>query len=61
MFEGRAGLTELGVMILTGSWRLRTPNNRKVVLHDASLEIGQQVKVRITGSTNTTFVGELLA
>ena len=44
-----------------GSWRLRTPNNRKVVLHDASLEIGQQVKVRITGSTNTTFVGELLA
>ncbi|MCK9996667.1 MAG: tRNA (N6-isopentenyl adenosine(37)-C2)-methylthiotransferase MiaB [Candidatus Krumholzibacteria bacterium] len=44
-----------------GSWKLRTPNNRKVVLHGASLEIGQQVRVRITESTNTTFVGELLA
>ena len=43
-----------------GSWRLRTPNNRKVVLHDASLEIGQQVRARITGCANTTFLGELL-
>ena len=43
-----------------GSWRLRTTNNRKVVLHDAELEIGQQVKVRITGCANTTFLGELL-
>jgi tRNA-2-methylthio-N6-dimethylallyladenosine synthase len=44
-----------------GSCRLRTANNRKVVLHDASLEIGQQVRVRVTGITNTTFAGELLA
>jgi tRNA-2-methylthio-N6-dimethylallyladenosine synthase len=44
-----------------GSWRLRTPNNRKVVLHDTLLEIGQVVRVRITGCANTTFVGELLA
>ena len=44
-----------------GSWRLRTGNNRKVVLHDVSLEMGQQVDVRITGFTNTTFVGEILA
>ncbi len=44
-----------------GSWKLRTANNRKVVLHDVSLEIGQQVRVRITGSNNTTFTGELVA
>ncbi len=44
-----------------GSCRLRTANNRKVVLHDTSLEIGQQVRVRVTGITNTTFAGELLA
>jgi len=44
-----------------GSSRLRTANNRKVVLHDVSLEIGQQVRVRVTGITNTTFAGELLA
>ena len=43
-----------------GSWRLRTANNRKVVLHDVSLEIGEQVRVRITDWANTTFVGELL-
>ncbi len=43
-----------------GSWRLRTGNNRKVVLHDVSLEVGQQVTVRVTGCTNTTFEGVLL-
>ncbi|MEN8005445.1 MAG: tRNA (N6-isopentenyl adenosine(37)-C2)-methylthiotransferase MiaB [Candidatus Krumholzibacteriota bacterium] len=43
-----------------GSWRLRTANNRKVVLHDASLGIGEQVRVRITDWANTTFVGELV-
>ena len=42
-----------------GSWRLRTANNRKVVVHDVSLEIGEQVQVRITDWTNTTFVGEI--
>jgi tRNA-2-methylthio-N6-dimethylallyladenosine synthase len=44
-----------------GSWRLRTPNNRKVVVHGASLQMGQAVDVRITGCTNTTFEGEILA
>jgi tRNA-2-methylthio-N6-dimethylallyladenosine synthase len=44
----------------TGSWRLRTGNNRKVVMHDVTLEVGQLVKVRITGFTNTTFAGEFL-
>jgi tRNA-2-methylthio-N6-dimethylallyladenosine synthase len=43
-----------------GSWRLRTANNRKVVVHGASLEIGQAVTVRITDFSNTTFVGEIL-
>ena len=43
-----------------GSWRLRTANNRKVVLHDVSLKIGEQVRVRVTDWANTTFVGELL-
>ncbi len=43
-----------------GSWRLRTANNRKVVLHDVDLEIGEKVRVRITDWANTTFVGELL-
>jgi len=43
-----------------GSSRLRTANNRKVVVHDTSLEIGRQVRVRVTDIANTTFVGELL-
>jgi tRNA-2-methylthio-N6-dimethylallyladenosine synthase len=43
-----------------GSWRLRTANNRKVVLHDISLHIGEQVRVRIKDFANSTFVGELL-
>ena len=43
-----------------GSWRLRTANNRKVVLHDISLQVGEQVRVRIKDWANTTFVGELL-
>jgi len=42
-----------------GSWRLRTANNRKVVIHDASLVLGQEVKVRISDCLNTTFVGEI--
>jgi tRNA-2-methylthio-N6-dimethylallyladenosine synthase len=45
----------------SGSWRLRTANNRKVVVHEASLAIGQAVTVRITAFANTTFVGEILA
>ena len=43
-----------------GSWRLRTGNNRKVVVHDVSLEVGQPVQVKVTGFANTTFAGELL-
>ena len=44
-----------------GSWRLRTANNRKVVIHDRPLAIGDRVRVRVTGYSNTTFDGEILA
>ena len=44
-----------------GSWRLRTANNRKVVLHDVELAVGQEVPVKVTGWANTTFTGEITA
>jgi tRNA-2-methylthio-N6-dimethylallyladenosine synthase len=44
-----------------GSWRLRTGNNRKVVLHDVDLQAGQELRIRVTGWTNTTFTGEIIA
>ena len=44
-----------------GAVRVRTANNRKVVIEGAGLAIGQQVGVRVTGFRNTTFTGELLA
>jgi tRNA-2-methylthio-N6-dimethylallyladenosine synthase len=44
-----------------GSWRLRTANNRKVVLHDVPLAVGEEVRVRVTGWANTTFTGEITA
>ncbi len=43
------------------AWRLRTANNRKVVIHDRPLAIGDRVRVRVTGYSNTTFDGEILA
>ncbi|MCP4571243.1 MAG: tRNA (N6-isopentenyl adenosine(37)-C2)-methylthiotransferase MiaB [bacterium] len=42
----------------TGALRLRTANNRKVLLKEADLETGAAVEVRITGCSNTTFLGE---
>jgi len=44
-----------------GSWRLRTANNRKVVLHGGEYKVGDLVDVAITGYRNTTFLGELPA
>jgi len=44
-----------------GSWRLRTANNRKVVVHDADLAVGEEVRIRVTDWANTTFVGEIPA
>ena len=40
------------------SWRVRTPNNRKVILHGGEYEVGDRVRARITGFRNTTFLGE---
>jgi len=44
-----------------GHWRLRTANNRKVVVPAAALEAGDRHAVRITGFRNTTFLGEIPA
>ncbi len=41
------------------SWRLRTGNNRKIILHGSNLTVGEQVRTRITGYKNTIFLGEL--
>ncbi len=41
-----------------GAWRLRTANNRKVVVAGAQIEQGDALRVRITGHSNTTFLGE---
>jgi len=39
------------------SWRLRTANNRKIILHGGDYQVGQSVPARITGFKNTTFLG----
>ncbi|MBU8869812.1 MAG: tRNA (N6-isopentenyl adenosine(37)-C2)-methylthiotransferase MiaB [Gemmatimonadales bacterium] len=43
-----------------GAWRLRTANNRKVVISGMELEVGDSVSVRITGHQNTTFLGDAI-
>lgn len=43
-----------------GAWRLRTANNRKVVVEAPDLAPGQAVDVRLTGWDATTFFGERL-
>lgn len=40
-----------------GAWRLRTANNRKVILTGGDYEIGQPLEAEITGFKNTTFMG----
>jgi len=42
----------------SGFWRVRTANNRKVVVAGADTAIGEQIRVRVTGHTHTTFSGE---
>jgi tRNA-2-methylthio-N6-dimethylallyladenosine synthase len=41
-----------------GAWRLRTANNRKVIVHAAELDQGATLDVRLTGWDGTTFFGE---
>ncbi|MFN2370228.1 MAG: tRNA (N6-isopentenyl adenosine(37)-C2)-methylthiotransferase MiaB [Candidatus Krumholzibacteriia bacterium] len=52
------GVVESEARRPAGAVRVRTANNRKVVLEGAGLEIGQPVTVRVTGFSNTTFTGE---
>lgn len=42
-----------------GHWRLRTPNNRKIVVDLPDGAVGRQHRVRITGFKNTSFLGEV--
>ncbi|MBK8166188.1 MAG: tRNA (N6-isopentenyl adenosine(37)-C2)-methylthiotransferase MiaB [bacterium] len=43
-----------------GAWRLRTPNNRKVVVLGPEVPAGAEATVRLTGWEATTFFGERL-
>ncbi len=43
-----------------GAWRMRTANNRKVLLELPDAQVGQRVTARVTGFQNTTFRGEPL-
>ncbi len=40
-----------------GAWLLRTANNRKVIVKEPDLAVGDAVEVRISGHRNTTFLG----
>ncbi len=40
-------------------WRLRTSNNRKIIVSADELKIGAELKARINGYKNTSFLGEL--
>ena len=44
-----------------GALRVRTANNRKIVIAGQGLALGQPVTVRVTGYRNTTFMGDRLA
>jgi tRNA-2-methylthio-N6-dimethylallyladenosine synthase len=43
-----------------GAWKVRTANNRKVIIKKESLAVGEEVSFRVTGCENTTFWGEIL-
>ncbi|MBM4131190.1 radical SAM protein, partial [bacterium] len=43
-----------------GAWRLRTANNRKVIVSGPQVAPGERVTVRLTGWDATTFFGERL-
>jgi tRNA-2-methylthio-N6-dimethylallyladenosine synthase len=55
------GVVEAEARRPAGAMRMRTANNRKVVLAGGTLEIGQLVTARITGHRNTTFLGAIEA
>ncbi|MDX2473682.1 MAG: tRNA (N6-isopentenyl adenosine(37)-C2)-methylthiotransferase MiaB [Candidatus Krumholzibacteria bacterium] len=41
------------------SWRLRTANNRKIILQGGDYEVGDELTARITGYKNTSFLGKV--
>jgi len=41
-----------------GTWRLRTPNNRKIIVPLTATVPGQRLRIRVTGHRNTSFLGE---
>ncbi len=53
--EGRARHQEQGDD--GPSWRMRTANNRKIILHGGDHEVGDRLRALVTGSKNTTFLG----
>jgi len=55
VIEGRARHQEQNGS--EGSWRLRTANNRKVILSGGDYELGQPLQAKVTGFKNTTFMG----
>ena len=55
------GVVEAAARRPAGAMRMRTANNRKVVLAEGKPELGHHVAARITGRQNTTFLGEILA
>ncbi len=54
-----SGVIETEARRPSGAWRMRTANNRKVIVASNSLKIGDKVTARITGHSSTTFTGEL--
>ena len=53
-----SGIVEDEARRPAGALRVRTANNRKVVIDGHGLAIGDPVDVRITGFRNTTFIGD---
>jgi tRNA-2-methylthio-N6-dimethylallyladenosine synthase len=50
------GIVESTSRNLENSWRVRTDNNRKFLVADTNLKIGDKASGLITGFTNTTFL-----
>ncbi|HPF71932.1 MAG TPA: MiaB/RimO family radical SAM methylthiotransferase, partial [Candidatus Krumholzibacteria bacterium] len=59
--ETWTGVVEAEARRPEGAVRVRTANNRKIVIDGAGLALGQQVRVKVTGVRNTTFTGDAAA
>ncbi len=56
-----SGVVECEARRPAGAVRVRTANNRKIVIEGTGLAVGQHVNVRLTGVRNTTFTGDRVA